>query len=420
MSFVVSNTDIDITEGCTVLAQINEGSFGECFLFFDRTENQMQYKVIKVYKKPETNKVKNEFEMQKLQQCPLLLNVYEYWSYNQAIIMDFLPGVSINDFMERLKSMSKKLNELYILQISIGMAMSVKEMHKANILHRDIKSDNVLLDSNLYPHIIDWSEGRKVTNGLSTITNVTHGTYSFVPKEAIVSHESSEKTDIYGIGTVIAQLITQDWLYSDFYNNNDAVYSYKDRFDKSQKNLADRITLGTVECWFDHIFKILSLCNNDPSNMNEEQKDEYLRNAENIVRYLVLNDITDDIFARCENILEAYPNKLEPLVQLCKKCLDSDQKERPTADELYDNLISIAHSILDEDTMETLNETISIMKQKNVTYGTIENIEDAILNGFLDFKTFENTVQNIETQAKELVSENAFENFLEGKILDDI
>src|SRR4029450_8885202 len=83
--------------------------------------------------------------------------------------------------------------------------------HEHGILHRDIKPGNILLDAKGDPHLTDFGLARLVQSESS----VTHtldvlGTPSYMAPEQAVGNNAavSSATDVYGLGTVLYQLLT--------------------------------------------------------------------------------------------------------------------------------------------------------------------------------------------------------------------
>ena len=375
-----------------VLTELGAGAFGECYLLFDKSDNL--FKVLKVFNNPrDSSKANNEFaRLQKLS-IPLTLKSYEYLEDENSFIMDFLPGVTIQNFIQTLIDYGLSLNPLSILKVFFGLIISTKEMHKNNLLHRDIKSENVMLDTNFFPHIIDWGESRETSSSRATITQVTHGTFAFIPKEAILYHESSSKTDIYGIGTVIAQLITKDWLYSDLYCNIESVNKYLVLFKASSHQLPKNTSIENVYKWFENLYKEHKALNEASENETEKIENDILTISDHIVRVLILNDIVYDIFGEYHNSVYYNP-KLQPIIDLCNRCLQIDPNDRPSAEEIYNELQTIAMNtgLLTDDEKTELLQSIHEMENNSSSLpnGTIDNVQNCIRNGFQIFESFAN------------------------------
>ena len=91
------------------------------------------------------------------------------------------------------------------------VARTVHYAHEHNILHRDIKPGNILLDGEGEPHLTDFGLARLVeTESTVTRTMEVLGTPSYMAPEQAVGNNAavSRATDVYGLGAVLYQLLT--------------------------------------------------------------------------------------------------------------------------------------------------------------------------------------------------------------------
>src|SRR5215510_2652958 len=97
------------------------------------------------------------------------------------------------------------------VELIVKLARTVDYAHEHNILHRDIKPGNVLLDGNGEPHLTDFGLARLVeADSTVTRTREVLGTPSYMaPEQAAGEHTKIGKaTDVYGLGAVLYQLVT--------------------------------------------------------------------------------------------------------------------------------------------------------------------------------------------------------------------
>ncbi|XP_030949221.1 leucine-rich repeat receptor-like protein kinase PXL1 [Quercus lobata] len=94
--------------------------------------------------------------------------------------------------------------------IAIGVAHGLHYLHHdchPPIIHRDIKSNNILLDANLDARIADFGLARMMVHKNETVSMVA-GSYGYIAPEYGYTLKVSEKTDIYSFGVVLLELLT--------------------------------------------------------------------------------------------------------------------------------------------------------------------------------------------------------------------
>lgn len=143
------------------------------------------------------------------------LLVYEYMKYG-----------SLEDVLHDRKKIGIKLNWSARRKIAIGAARGLAFLHHnciPHIIHRDMKSSNVLLDEKLEARVSDFGMAR-LMSAMDTHLSVSTlaGTPGYVPPEYYQSFRCSTKGDVYSYGVVLLELLTgkQPTDSADFGDNN--------------------------------------------------------------------------------------------------------------------------------------------------------------------------------------------------------
>ncbi|PYX13219.1 MAG: hypothetical protein DMG84_19955, partial [Acidobacteria bacterium] len=96
-------------------------------------------------------------------------------------------------------------------ELIVKLTRTLQYAHEHNILHRDIKPGNILLDVKGEPHLTDFGLARLV-EAESTVTRTLEvlGTPSYMAPEQAAGETTkfSKATDVYGLGAVLYQLLT--------------------------------------------------------------------------------------------------------------------------------------------------------------------------------------------------------------------
>ena len=124
------------------------------------------------------------------------------------IIMDYVPGGSLTD---RIKAQGK-LTIREAVDITIQVAAALEVAHKAGVVHRDIKPDNIMFDADDTPKLTDLGVAK--FSGAEAETTVTKtgmvvGTPAYMsPEQMMNSHTVDARSDIYSLGVVFYEMLT--------------------------------------------------------------------------------------------------------------------------------------------------------------------------------------------------------------------
>ncbi|WRX09608.1 Protein kinase domain - like 10 [Theobroma cacao] len=108
---------------------------------------------------------------------------------------------------ERRGSLNWKQRYGIILGTARGLAYLHEEFHVC-IIHRDIKSSNILLDDDLQPKIADFGLARLLPEDKSHLSTKFAGTLGYTSPEYAIHGQLSEKADIYSYGIVVLEIIS--------------------------------------------------------------------------------------------------------------------------------------------------------------------------------------------------------------------
>ncbi|KAL8506713.1 hypothetical protein ACS0TY_017564 [Phlomoides rotata] len=120
---------------------------------------------------------------------------------------DFLPSHSLLDQNKCLLLDWKKR-----VDIILGIARGLLYLHqdsRLRIIHRDLKTSNILLDEDMNPKISDFGLARIVEGkGTEASTNKVVGTYGYMSPEYALDGKFSTKSDVFSFGVVILEIIS--------------------------------------------------------------------------------------------------------------------------------------------------------------------------------------------------------------------
>ncbi|XP_062082120.1 receptor-like serine/threonine-protein kinase NCRK isoform X2 [Humulus lupulus] len=131
----------------------------------------------------------------------------------RLLVFEYIPNGNLRDCLDG--ALEKTMDWGTRVAIAIGAARGLEYLHEAaapRILHRDVKSTNILLDGNLQAKITDLGMAKHwIAEGLSSPSNSParmEGTFGYFAPEYAIVGRASLKSDVYSFGVVLLELIT--------------------------------------------------------------------------------------------------------------------------------------------------------------------------------------------------------------------
>jgi TolB-like protein/predicted Ser/Thr protein kinase/Flp pilus assembly protein TadD len=136
---------------------------------------------------------------------PNICTVYEFDEVEEKsfISMAYIEGQSLR---KKIESGSLKLEEA--LQIAIQVAQGLQIAHKKGIVHRDIKSANIMVTEDNQTKIMDFGLARMTGGTLLTQEGTAMGTIAYMSPEQARGEEVDHRTDIWSFGVVLYEMLT--------------------------------------------------------------------------------------------------------------------------------------------------------------------------------------------------------------------
>ncbi|CAN6714000.1 unnamed protein product [Malus baccata var. baccata] len=130
---------------------------------------------------------------------------------SKLLIYDYLAMGSLDDFLHEQGMEERPLNWNARLKIALGSARGIAYLHhdcSPKIVHRDIKSSNILLNENLDPHVSDFGLAKLLVDEDAHVTTVVAGTFGYLAPEYLQSGRATQKSDVYSFGVLLLELVT--------------------------------------------------------------------------------------------------------------------------------------------------------------------------------------------------------------------
>ncbi|KAJ0975549.1 hypothetical protein J5N97_017514 [Dioscorea zingiberensis] len=128
----------------------------------------------------------------------------------QMLVYEFIPNGTLRESLSGRSCI--QLDWIRRLKIALGSARGLAYLHElANppIIHRDIKSTNILLDENLNAKVADFGLSKLVSDTeKGHVSTQVKGTLGYLDPEYYMTQQLTDKSDVYSFGVVMLELIT--------------------------------------------------------------------------------------------------------------------------------------------------------------------------------------------------------------------
>jgi len=203
--------DVPSFKGVTIINEVSDSGQSKVY--------KGKYKgmdvAVKVFKAPMQGDYRDELDsLLKLHHPNVVSLITCFDSPSPCIVTLFMPNGDLCKFLENNGAQSKK----NATRLSLGIAKGLAYIHEKKLIHRDLKSPNVLLDDHLNPVIVDFGLTHFSTRSLTTVTS-TVGTFQWMAPEMFNSGSKySSKVDVYAFGIILWELLSGQVPYSTLRN----------------------------------------------------------------------------------------------------------------------------------------------------------------------------------------------------------
>ncbi len=203
-------------------AVIGEGGMGAVYrgrqLSFDR---EVAVKVMKPQFLSSDDLVRRFFREARAAGCLRSRHVISIYDYGRVpegayIVMELSNGTSLGDLLARERTLTADRS----IDIAAQIASALSEAHALGIVHRDLKTDNVLIEKDFAGHdfalVLDFGIA-KLTGSYSveTADGSVFGTPNYMAPEQCLGNPADARADLYALGVILFEMLSGDTLFPD-------------------------------------------------------------------------------------------------------------------------------------------------------------------------------------------------------------
>ncbi|BBM82848.1 serine/threonine-protein kinase [Candidatus Uabimicrobium amorphum] len=192
-----------------ILSELGQGSMGRVFLAEDvHKKRKVALKMMLDNQSPLQEKrfLREAQAMSKLSH-PNIIKIYEI-SKDQGyhfFTMRYIEGETLSEWIR-----NKRLTFNKSVEITTKIAHAMYYAHKNNVLHRDLKAGNIMLNKNGEPIVMDFGLARQIRDRSKlSQTDAILGTPAYMaPEQASGTHNLDQQVDVYGLGVCFYEMLT--------------------------------------------------------------------------------------------------------------------------------------------------------------------------------------------------------------------
>ncbi len=128
------------------------------------------------------------------------------WQSLRYIVMQYIDGKSLALILQERRKLPLEEALPLIAQIVSGL----KAAHDAGVVHRDLKTDNILVDAKGNAYILDFGIARKTDSVRLTTSGEVLGSPLYIAPEQAQGQDVDHRADIYSLGVILFEILTGD------------------------------------------------------------------------------------------------------------------------------------------------------------------------------------------------------------------
>ncbi|CAN6933754.1 unnamed protein product [Brassica oleracea] len=191
--------------------ELGNGGFGT--VYYGVLKDGRAVAVKRLYEKSlqRVEQFKNEIDILKSLKHTNLVILYGCTSRHSAellLVYEYISNGTLADHLHGDRAEARPICWPVRLNIAIETASALSFLHKSGIIHRDVKTTNILLDENSTVKVADFGLSRLFSTDQTHVSTMPQGTPGYVDPEYYQCYRLNGKSDVYSFGVVLTELIS--------------------------------------------------------------------------------------------------------------------------------------------------------------------------------------------------------------------
>jgi len=193
-----------------VIEELGRGGMGRVYKVLDKEINEeIALKLLNTEIADDTETIERFRNELKLSRKISHRNVCRMFDLNREediyfITMEYVSGENLKSLIRKTGQFSIEKALIIARQVSEGLA----EAHRLGVVHRDLKPQNIMIDSEGNAHIMDFGIARSLKTEGITETGKIIGTPEYMSPEQIEAEKIDTRSDIYSFGVILYEMVT--------------------------------------------------------------------------------------------------------------------------------------------------------------------------------------------------------------------
>ncbi|CAL1405519.1 unnamed protein product [Linum trigynum] len=191
--------------------ELGDGGFGA--VYYGKIKDGRAVAVKRLYESnyKRVEQFMNEIEILTRLRHPNLVSLYGCTSRHSRellLVYEYIANGTVADHLHGEKAKPGALPWSTRMNIAVDTASALTYLHASEIIHRDVKTNNFLLDENFLVKVADFGLSRLFPNHVSHVSTAPQGTPGYVDPEYHQFYQLTSRSDVFSFGVVLAELIS--------------------------------------------------------------------------------------------------------------------------------------------------------------------------------------------------------------------